>query len=505
MKTLQKLLILVVLTIMLSGCIREWNGAHSWQPPTTEALRNSTTPTSSVFLLPTRQQGIPNLTPTPDRPKILPTLRLELDQYQVQPGDTLGEIAQKYSVDINTIVEANKLTDPDRLEVDQILQIPPPSPMEPGPDLKIIPDSELVYSPSSVGFDTAAFTQEYGGFLNAYVEEIDKELVHGPQIVDRVAREFSVHPRILLAVLEYVSGWVSQINPDQDTLSYPMGFYNEWRKGLYKQLSWAANNINRGFYVWQINGFSAWILADGSIVPISPTINAGTAGVQYLMSLTYGQEGWRSSVSTEGIYKVYNNFFGYPFDYTIDPLVPDGLSQPPMSLPFEQGQTWSFTGGPHAGWGDGSAWAAIDFAPPGDALGCVQSDAWVTAMAPGLVIRSETGVVVVDLDEDGEEQTGWSLLYLHIETRGRIQTGSKVNNGDRIGHPSCEGGVSNGTHVHIARRYNGEWISADGTIPFNLDGWISSGTGIEYNGFLRRNGESVEAWDSRKTENQITR
>jgi hypothetical protein len=35
-----------------------------------------------------------------------------------------------------------------------------------------------------------------------------------------------------------------------------------------------------------------------------------------------------------------------------------------------------------------------------------------------------------------------------------------VKTGDRIGHPSCEGGAANATHVHIARRYNGEWIPA---------------------------------------------
>ncbi|MEN6524529.1 MAG: hypothetical protein ABFD14_12480, partial [Anaerolineaceae bacterium] len=80
-----------------------------------------------------------------------------------------------------------------------------------------------------------------------------------------------------------------------------------------------------------------------------------------------------------------------------------------------------------------------------------------------------------------------------------------VNAGDRIGHPSCEGGVSNGTHVHMARKYNGEWIPADQSIPFVLDGWVSQGTGIEYNGYLVKNEKVVEAWDSRKPENQIQR
>jgi murein DD-endopeptidase MepM/ murein hydrolase activator NlpD len=80
-----------------------------------------------------------------------------------------------------------------------------------------------------------------------------------------------------------------------------------------------------------------------------------------------------------------------------------------------------------------------------------------------------------------------------------------VKAGDRIGYPSCEGGQSNGTHLHLARRYNGEWIPADQDLPFNLEGWISVGTGVEYNGKLIRNGVAVVALDHVAAENQISR
>jgi hypothetical protein len=36
---------------------------------------------------------------------------------------------------------------------------------------------------------------------------------------------------------------------------------------------------------------------------------------------------------------------------------------------------------------------------------------------------------------------------------------------DRVGHPSCEGGSSSGIHIHIARKFNGEWVLADGGLP----------------------------------------
>jgi hypothetical protein len=65
--------------------------------------------------------------------------------------------------------------------------------------------------------------------------------------------------------------------------------------------------------------------------------------------------------------------------------------------------------------------------------------------------------------------------------------------------------MANGTHVHIARKFNGEWIPADGKLPLNLDGWISSGDGIQYDGFLTRGTLKVEAWDGVNELNQITR
>jgi hypothetical protein len=135
----------------------------------------------------------------------------------------------------------------------------------------------------------------------------------------------------------------------------------------------------------------------------------------------------------------------------------------------------------------------------------VWSDAWVTASADGLVVRAGEGELILDLDGDGYEQTGWVLLYMHVEQRQRVEAGTYVRAGDRLGHPSCEGGYSNGTHVHVARKYNGEWIAADGPMPFVLDGWRSRGAGIEYDGTLERGGVILEACDCRFDGNQIAR
>ncbi len=307
-------------------------------------------------------------------------------------------------------------------------------------------------------------------------------------------------------MLEYQSGWLRQSNPEKDTLDQPLGNRDYWRKGLYLQLAWAANNLNRGFYQWRVNAIGSWVLIDGMTVPIDPTINAGTAGVQSYYALLYDRPNWEQAVTQDGLYAVYASLFGYPFDYTVEPLMPEAFSQPSMQLPFEDEEYWSFTGGPHGGWGDGSAWAGLDFAPPGEPMGCVVSEAWVAAVADGLIVRAENGSVVQDLDGDGIEQTGWSVLYLHIDDYQRVEEGTYLRAGERLGHPSCEGGYSTGTHLHLARRYNGEWISADQAAwAFVLDGWASSGTGVEYDGFLTRDGQSIEAWNGRFDVNQISR
>ncbi|HET9911970.1 MAG TPA: LysM peptidoglycan-binding domain-containing protein [Anaerolineales bacterium] len=472
-------------------------------PPTRPAGPTPTRAPISVTL-PPRDPNSSNTTPTPDSPHPLPPQRDYLDQYTVQAGDTLVSISQSYGITLEALMQANGLDETSLLIVGMVLNIPPiEADPNPGSSFKLIPDSELVYGPSSAQFDISAFIQGHGGYLASYTQDVEGEYLTGEQIITRAAQNYSVNPRLLLAMLEYRSGWVT--NPTPQNVDYPLGIYEDYYAGLSKQINWAANNLNRGYYYWRVNAISTLPLSDGTYVPLDPTINAGTAGVQYFLSLFNNRSFWDYDVSALGFFQTYNQLFGYPFDFDVV-LVPVNLSQPPMQLPIEPGTTWSYTGGPHGGWDTGSGWAALDFAPPGEALGCVSSDAWIVAVANGWIVRAENGAVVQDLDNDGYEQTGWNVLYMHIETRDRIQPNTYVYAGERIGHPSCEGGFSNGTHVHLARKYNGEWISADGNIPFTLDGWISSGNGYEYDGYLTRGSITLEALEGRfEGLNQISR
>ena len=476
-------------------------------------------PTQNIVPAPTQTIVIPSIrhsdgvliaSPTPDVPRDLPQIRTQAETYLVQAGDSLEGIANRFSITVQMLITANQITNPDLLEAGESLLIPAPIPSGKGPGFKIIPDSELVYGPYAQSLDVAGFLSHYDSYLNRYSEEVEGYLKTGPEIIQMVAYDYSINPRLLIAVLEYQSGWVTKANPSQDTWDFPIGNRDYWRKGLYLQLAWAADNLNRGYYLWKVGGVGGWLLNNGEVIAVDPSINAGTAGVQQLFALLCDRAGWDQAISSNGLYATFSDFFGHPFDYAFEPLMPADLSQPTMQLPFEPGVDWAFTGGPHGGWASGSAWAALDFAPGAPGVGCVKSDLWVVAVADGLIVRADEGRVIQDLDGDGNEGSGWIVLYMHIEGDDRVQAGTYLKAGDKIGHPSCEGGYSTGTHFHLARRYNGEWIAADqkpenGGLPFNLEGWVSNGSGIEYNGYLERDGATIEALEGFYPANTIHR
>jgi murein DD-endopeptidase MepM/ murein hydrolase activator NlpD len=461
------------------------------------------TPTLSYRTPASRSTDEAYLPPTPDNAHYLSQGARGEEIYIVQRGDMLSAIAERYNVTVEILIELNHLTNPDILEVGQELIIPATDPKAVGPENKIIPDSELVYGPLSETLDLDAYIESKSGYLAVYTQDVYGEMLGGADIIRGIAQSYSINPRLLVALLEYRSGWLTDADPDE-TIN-PFGSIDDWYTGLYRQLAWAAVQLNSGFYRWQAGTVTSWMLADGTVVPIGPTINPGTAGVQHFFAQLDDYGSWLGDVSESGFSTIYQSLFGYPFDLSIEPLVPFDLIQPVLALPFGSEETWSFTGGPHLAWDAGTPFAAIDFAPPGEALGCVVVDNWVTAVADGLVTRTGDGVVILDLDLDGNEGTGWVILYMHIESRERVEPGTFLRAGEAVGHPSCEGGLSSGTHVHLARKFNGVWIAADGTEPFILDGWVSAGTGEEYVGSLTRAGVVVEAFEGNSTINLIHR
>lgn len=506
MKRLQRWSLLAVVCVLCAAaaCVRpvpEQELEFVEQPASPTSL--PPTPTLAVVLSPA-YPGAYTGTPTPNPPPAGASNGEGVESYIVQPGETLSLIAAVFGCTVEEVAAASGLSDANNISAGQVLYIPTAA-TETGPYLKLIPDSELVYGPAYIHFDLAGFVAEQGGYLTGYTEQVEGRALSGAEIVQLVSQRFSVGPRVLLTLLELRSGWVTQLQPAEETLTFPLGHVQSYHEGLFQQLSWAAVRLNEGYYGWKWGGRATVRvrtarLANGIRASFAPGLNPGSAGVQNcLAELSADWDEWLALTGRDGFAAAYEQFFGNPFAYTVEPLLPPDLTQPELCLPWEAGYLWYFTGGPHGGWGNGSGRAALDFVPGDKIPDCTLSKEWVVAAAPGLVLRSDYGEVLVDLDGDGFEQSGWVLLYMHVNAHDRVTVGATLQRGQRIGHPSCEGGYADATHLHFARRYNGEWIPAgSGPTPMVLSGWIAHEEPMPYDGTLTRGDEvreACECWD----------
>ncbi len=417
--------------------------------------------------------------------------------YKAQAGDTLASIARRFGVTPEQVESKEVLPQAGFINPGQVLIIPNVISGEKTAPERLFPDSEIVYGPSAVGFDLDSYILQAGGYLSTHHQWLESTRMNtGAQIVRRVALEHSINPRLLLAILEYQSGWVKGQPDTLDKLHYPAGYVDSQQKDLYKQLEWVCIHLNQGYYAWRDGRIAEITLQDGTRLRVSPDLNAGTVAVQYFFAQLMDKEGWQRAMDAKGgILATYQKMFGdaWQRSKTFEPLIPPGTTQPALSLPFERKKLWALTGGPHDAWEKEGAWAALDFAPGSLTFGCINSDMWIVAPADGVVTRADLGIVALDLDGDGMEMTGWVLLFLHVAKEGRVQPNTPLAQDDKIGHPSCEGGLATGTHLHIARKFNGEWIPADGPLPFDLGGWIAHSDGIAYKGTLTRGDKTITA------------
>ena len=488
-----------------------WNPTQPSEP--TDALN---IPQQAVQITPTATEAMPTVTWTAIPPTLTPTVTLTAPPadapletpnpssegktpilYYAQAGDTLPALSARFDVWPEVITSPKEIPLISLINPNQLLIIPQRFSEDETTSKEILlPDSEIVFSPSAIDFDVKSYVEEAGGYLNEYREWRVGGWYTGIEIIETVAIENSINPRLLLAMLEYESNWVTGQPANLAQTDYPMGWNDFHAKGLYRQLSWAVQQLSIGYYGWRAGLVTDLQFTNNTSIRIAPELNAGTVAVQYMMAQLYDDREWVGALyDPESLPALYEKMFGNPWAraLSVEPLLPTYLVQPEMELPFQPNIRWSMTGGPHSAWGPDGALAALDFAPASLEHGCVESSRWITAAASGLVVRSNQGVVMVDLDGDGHEQTGWALLYMHVATKDRVPVGTWLSTGDKIGHPSCEGGVSNGTHLHFARKYNGEWVLADGPLPFVLTGWQAHAGDIPYAGFLTRENYVVTA------------
>jgi LysM repeat protein len=484
---------------ILLGLIFVLTGCHFPQTLPQELPRSKQHQTDIAGILNPAQLETPPVTATPSvdlpipAPEITPIHSMEGEHiYVTQQGDTLPALAKRFDVSMAEIRAEVDLDSTKLLPIGLPLQIqhsldailPYHSP--------IFPDSEVIYGPTVQGFDVEVYAESAGGFLTSYREELRGEMLSGPEIVRLVALESSINPRLLMAFLEYRSGWVLGQPPGAVKDPFPIGFgAND--SGLYNELMITAKLLAQGFYGWRDGSQTDLTFFGGSRARLSPGLNAGSTAIMHLFATLHDQEAWEDKLfGADSFLLFYQGLFGDPWSRAVEvePYMLSTIEQPVLTLPFSIGERWSLTGGPHITWQTGTPWGALDFAPITGEPHCMVSKSWVTASAPGLIVRSERNVVAIDLDGDGDEGTGWVLIYMHIADDQRIAVGTWVGQDEPIGHPSCEGGTSSGTHVHFARKFNGEWMGVGDPLPLFLSGWRVYAGESRYVGYLQK-GEQI--------------
>ncbi len=480
-------------------------------PPAGEQTPEPTWPISQPTAAPQSTDAGPLVIPTQPPPTPTPAIAVVNTApilYYTQAADTLRVVAIRFGVLPTEITSSEPIQETGFINPGQLLIIPRRL-SNTTSSQHLIPDSEVVYSPSAVDFDALDFANQAGGYLSEYREwHKSTGLKPGADVVTRVAIENSINPRLLLALLEWHSNWIYGHPLESNAITYPMGLVDLSERGLYNQLVWTVNQLSIGYYAYREGRLTEIRFPGGVRVRLAPDLNAGTAALQYYFAQMYQGQRWFDALDPEkGFPALYARMYGNMWEraQSVEPLFPPGATQPPLTLPFGRNWVWSYTGGPHGAWEHDGAYAALDFAPGSAQPGCVDSNAWVVAASAGLVVRIGPGLVVLDLDGDGFEQTGWVLVYLHVATKDRIPLGAWVAAGEPLGHPSCEGGFATGTHLHVARKFNGEWVPADGPLPFNLGGWIAHAGEAAYKGTLTRDGQTATACTCSNAATFITR
>jgi LasA protease len=507
-----KKIILSLLTISLAGCSLYQKTPPIFVPPvgyTPTPLTPEPEPTQSPTAEPEPTQALTiQPTPTlylPPTETLVPTPNVQREPivYHAQAGDTLSVVATHFGVSKDQIQSNQDLPQKSFINPGTLLVIPQVL-VNTTSNVHLLPDSEFVYSRAITDTDfpddVVKFVEDAGGYLSEEREYEHTTLTNGGEIVKQIAQNNSINPFLLLALLEYQGHWVFGQPQNLAQLRYPLGYINYDDDGLVNQLRWAVNQLSIGYYGWREGRLTEIFLENAQnpardvTARIEPSLNAGTVALQYYFSQIYDSDEWIMALDDDtGFIATYEELFGAVENRSqYEPLFSHNLVQPDLELPFTPGVIWNYTGGPHGAWEREGSWSAVDFAPSGFDGQCSQSYSYVTASAPGLVVRAEDGVVMINLDYYDNEHSGWVLLYLHIATAGRlVNEGDEVEIGDWLGHPSCEGGLSTGTHVHMARKYNGEWMTADGPIPFVLSGWTVHNGARAYKGSLTKPGENI--------------
>ena len=276
MRTLKRVLYYAILNIGISA-LTVWVVLNIWERRNPDLPAESTPQVVVVTATPGPQIPAPvapatePATALPQEPTTLetplPTPTLELVEYIVQAGDTLGTIAAQFEISVADIIYVNNLENPDVLSVGQVLYIPigglviptetifPPTIVaSPTPRTTATPGPSPTASPTLTGDEPQVYIDNVLG-----VGDLDTERVilrrsglgelsmAGWQLRDQDGHAY-IFPQLTL----YEGGAVN-VNSRAGTNTYVDLFWNQaaaiWRSGEVVSLYDAAGILRASFNI----------------------------------------------------------------------------------------------------------------------------------------------------------------------------------------------------------------------------------------------------------------
>ena len=276
MRTLKRVLYYAILNIGISA-LTVWVVLNIWERRNPDLPAESTPQVIVVTATPGPQIPAPvapatePATALPQEPTTLetplPTPTLELVEYIVQAGDTLGTIAAQFEISVADIIYVNNLENPDVLSVGQVLYIPigglviptetifPPTIVaSPTPRTTATPGPSPTASPTLTGDEPQVYIDNVLG-----VGDLDTERVilrrsglgelsmAGWQLRDQDGHAY-IFPQLTL----YEGGAVN-VNSRAGTNTYVDLFWNQaaaiWRSGEVVSLYDAAGILRASFNI----------------------------------------------------------------------------------------------------------------------------------------------------------------------------------------------------------------------------------------------------------------
>lgn len=243
---------------------------------------------------------------------------------------------------------------------------------------------------------------------------------------------------------------------------------------LIKQRSQITNNIG----VFSVKYVDKWAFGLATIGV--QTEGGGPDG--YLFIAQESETGWKIAIESsaqfrEWIAEAPDKLVSEPEKSVLIGRQSRGDGSAQLGLPWQVGETWRLTGGPHSNNGSGSRpWSALDFAG-GSMLVRASADGTVYVGCLGAFIRVT-------------HANGWQTGHYHIENP-QVSSGQTVKRGDVLGTAGtaapqisgCRGGAT-GAHVHYSLRRNNVHQEISG---HDIGGWTVSET-AHYDGCMTKNG-----------------